>query len=138
MSGDDAKIREHFDALRRQDDARAPDFATTLTQTRARAVKRPQPRAGWWLATAAAAGVALLWLVRVEAPPTTPAATDDFAVGTPSAAGDFAVGGWRMPTDVLLETPGIELLGSPGWEPFADPAPGGVGPQSRIRGRSHG
>jgi len=124
VSDEDVRLRESFTALRRQDAARAPGLAETLSAARSRPAR---PHARWWLVTATTAGLVLLFATRVE---------------PPVSSDDFAVGSWRMPSDVLLETPGSELLGSPAFQTFEEstdlPTPGRIGPQSRIDGRSHG
>ena len=123
MNDDDARLREHFAALRRDDALRTPAPAPMLLSGRASI--RSRPRAPWLLA-ATAAGLALVWLGHGTDPP------------APEMHESFAVGSWRMPSDVLLELPGGELLESPRWEPVVAPGRGVIAPQSRIQGRSHG
>jgi len=122
VSDDDDRLRDAFAALRREDEARAPALAPLLVAPRARTA--PRPRAPWLL-VATAAALALVFVARAPQPP-------------PEPPDDFAVGSWRMPSDVLLELPGAELLGSPRWETLEAPAREPIGPQSRIPGRSHG
>jgi hypothetical protein len=90
----DEKLRERFEALRRDDARDLPGFAASL---KARARRPAAGRAWIWApACAAALGAALaLWLPRPQP--------------TPMPA-PWQTGGWRMPTDVLLDVPGSQLL----------------------------
>ena len=96
---DDSEIRHRFAELREADRAHAPGFAQTFARARARESWRARQRVRP-LVIAAAAGVliAAIWLghSRSFSPATT----------TPTIAT------WRAPTDVLLRTPGSELLGT--------------------------
>jgi hypothetical protein len=96
---DDSEIRHRFAELREVDRERAPGFAHTFARARTRESWRATQR-GRPLVIAAAAGVliAAIWLghSRSFSPATT----------TPTIAT------WRAPTDVLLRTPGSELLGT--------------------------
>ena len=105
---DDADLRERFGRLRREEAEAAPGFRHSLGRARAGAAESSRPR--WPIGAAALAtlGVAglMLWLARplwLTRP-----------VGTPGTSGELrlgeTVGSWRTPTDVLLETPGSELL----------------------------
>ena len=121
---DDARLRARFEALRRSEDDRAPDFEALL----AAAPVPPPPslvwRSGWALAVTAGLVLCVLWLGR-------PADRS-----LPEAV--HSVGGWRTPTDTLLDTPGRELLGAPPWTPLEVPV-GGSGPHSHLfQGRSTG
>jgi hypothetical protein len=101
---EDTRLREAFRELRRVESAGAPSFARTL----AAAGSREVPRAlGWRPLLAAAATVAIaLWFV--PRPVSEPA---------PPAARFGSLGAWATPTDVLLETPGRDLLRDlPHWE----------------------
>ena len=99
---DDADLRERFGRMRREEAGAAPGFRHTLTRARARAAASSRLR--WPIGAAAltALGVAglMLWL---GGPIGTPDTRDELPLGE-------AVGSWRTPTDVLLETPGSELL----------------------------
>ena len=94
MNDDD--LRQRFDELRMEESRRVPPFA----------VPRPQPRARWRLQLAAAA---LLLLIIVAVTLSTRRETTfspaDHAVAQ-------SISAWRAPTDVLLETPGREVLRS--------------------------
>jgi len=97
---DDSKIRDRFAELREADRAHAPGFAQTFARARAReswrATRRVRPLV---IATAAGVLIAAVWLgghSRSFSPSTV----------TPTIAT------WRAPTDVLLRTPGSELLGT--------------------------
>jgi len=93
----DEGLRHAFEALRREDATRAPGLEALLARARAPAA-RP-PRAAAWLAVAgAAAALALLLLWRGPSVP------------PPPPSGPFAVGSLSVPSDVLLETPGRDLL----------------------------
>ena len=90
---DDNELRRRFTELREADRNRAPGFAYTFGRARARNLRRtPRLRP---LVIAAAVVVVALSLAygrsvsRSEAP---------------------AIATWRAPTDVLLQTPGSELL----------------------------
>ena len=87
-------LRERFRALREFEAARAPSFEQTL----ARAELGAAPARSWWRwAPAAAAAAAALGLaLALPRPSSRPAPLDP--------------GSWAMPTDVLLEVPGMELL----------------------------
>jgi hypothetical protein len=87
-------LRERFQSLRQAEAEDAPSFEATLA--RAETGRRPR-RPRWLWAPAGAAAAAALWLVLVPpGPRPRPAPLDP--------------GRWAMPTDVLLEVPGIELL----------------------------
>jgi hypothetical protein len=88
---DDERLRDGFQALRREDSGSVPGFAATLAAARSRSVR---PR---WLRTAhvaaaavAAAGLLVLLLTRREQ--------------------QEAVLRWEAPTDFLLQLPNAELL----------------------------
>jgi len=101
---EDTRLREAFRELRRAESSGAPSFERTLAAARSRKL----PRAlGWRPLLAAAAAVAVaLWLV--PRPAREPA---------PAAARIGSLGAWTTPTDVLLETPGRDLLRDlPHWE----------------------
>jgi hypothetical protein len=92
------ELRRRFAQLREADRDRAPGFTQTYGRARApksgRATLRVRPLV---LGAAAAVAMAVVWL----------AETRSFS---PSAATP-TVATWRAPTDVLLQTPGSELLG---------------------------
>jgi hypothetical protein len=99
---DDRALRDAFARLRREEAEAAPRFERSLAA--ARRTEGPAP-GGWRRASLlgalpVAAAVALaIWIG-----------------GSPEPEGDWAeaglheVGAWYAPTDVLLETPGSELL----------------------------
>jgi hypothetical protein len=95
---DDSEIRQRFARLREADQESAPNFAQTYGRTRARrsmrTIRRVRP-----LVIAAAAAVAIAAVALLYARSSSPSA------GTPE------ITTWRAPTDVLLRTPGSELLG---------------------------
>ncbi len=98
----DADLRQRFGRMRHEEAQTAPGFEHTLTRARARTAASSRLR--WPIGAAAltALGVAglMLWL---GGPIATPDTGDELQLGE-------AVGAWRMPTDVLLDTPGSELL----------------------------
>ena len=95
---DENELLRQFTELREADKVRAPTFAQIYGRARARASLHRTPRVRpLMLAAAAVVVIAALSLAygRSTTPPTT----------TP------AIATWRAPTDVLLQTPGSELLG---------------------------
>jgi hypothetical protein len=96
---DENEIRDGFARLREADRERAPSFAQTYGRARSRkswrATLRVRPLV---FGAAAAVAIAAIWLAQ----------TRSFS---PSAATP-TIATWRAPTDVLLQTPGSELLGA--------------------------
>ena len=96
---DESGIRRRFAQLREGDRERAPGFAQTYERARSRRSSRPihrvRPLA---LAAAAAVVIAAIWLASGR------------SLSHPAATPTIA--NWRAPTDVLLRTPGSELLGA--------------------------
>jgi len=96
---DDHRLRNGFEALRREDTARRPPFGATVAAARARQTTVPRHRA-WRLAAAAVAVVAVvvvsIWRER-----------DGVRLQI-----DLATVRWHAPTDFLLKLPGDELLRS--------------------------
>ena len=96
---DESELRRRFAQLREADRDRAPSFAQTYGRAHARrswrATLRVRP-----LVIGAAAAVAIAAVSLVYARSSSPSAA------TPTIAT------WRAPTDVLLRTPGSELLGA--------------------------
>jgi hypothetical protein len=97
-SPDDDHLRQHFARLREFDRNTAPDFAQTCARARSRrrsrAIHRVRPVV---IAAAAAVVLTAIWLGNTRSFSSVPV--------TPTIAT------WRAPTDVLLRTPGSELLG---------------------------
>jgi hypothetical protein len=94
---DENEFRRRFAELRDADKDRAPGFAQTYGRARSSSRRprlRPRP---FVIGAAAAVVIAAIWLAQ----------TRSFS---PSAATP-AIATWRAPTDVLLQTPGSELLG---------------------------
>jgi hypothetical protein len=89
--GDDADLREHFQRLKRQDDAEAPPF------------RRPAPPAGCWRLNYGFVALALILIAGIA-----------FAIMKRQQPPDQAViaqlSRWHAPTDSLLRTPGSQLL----------------------------
>jgi len=101
---DDDELRRRFSELREADKDRAPAFMQIYGQARARLSEQRMPRRRRTprvrpLVLAAAAAVVIVALSLAYGRSTTPSTT------TPPIAT------WRAPTDVLLQTPGSELLG---------------------------
>ena len=94
---DDNELRRRFTELREADRNRTPGFARTYGDARARRSRRAT-RGVRPLVLAAAAVVVIAALSLAYGRSTTPSTT------TPPIAT------WRAPTDVLLQTPGSELL----------------------------
>ena len=95
---DESEIRRRFARMREADEERAPSFAQT--HGRANAQRRPRAtlRARTLVAGAAAViVVAAVWMARGRSVPPEPTPT---------------IMTWSAPTDVLLRTPGSELLGA--------------------------
>jgi hypothetical protein len=96
---DDSEIRQRFAQLREADREGAPSFTQIYVRARARrrlgAMPRVPPLA---IAMAATVFIAAVWLANARSVSrSTPAPT---------------IATWRAPTDVLLRTPGSELLGT--------------------------
>ncbi len=96
------ELRERFHALRRKDASDAPDFRATLSRARSREAALVGARRGWLWAPALAAAAALTALAILL-----PSVGPEPAPWTP--------GRWAMPTDVLLDVPGSELLRELPW-----------------------
>lgn len=98
MTMDDSDLRRRFTQLREADRERTPTFAQTHQRARARSASRVsmfvRPLAIGAVATVLFATV---WIAR----------------GRPFSHSERApeIATWRAPTDVLLDTPGSELLG---------------------------
>ena len=95
---DESELRRRFAELREADRERAPIFVQTYRRARAgrswRATVRARPLV---IGAAAAAMIAAVLLARAR-------------LFSPSAVTP-TITTWRAPTDVLLRTPGSELLG---------------------------
>ncbi len=96
---DETEIRNRFAQLREIDRAGAPSFVQTYARARSRQSSRVTLRVRP-LVIGAAAGVviAAVWLAN----------TRSFSPSTHTPT----IATWRAPTDVLLRTPGSELLGT--------------------------
>ena len=96
---DESELRRRFVQVREADRERAPSFAQTYGRARARRRWRARLRVRPLVTGAAAAvAIAAVWLAHARS-------------FSPSAATP-AIATWRAPTDVLLQTPGSELLGA--------------------------
>jgi len=99
MNGSDEDLRDRFAALRREEEARTPEFARLL-KTRVERVRR------WPAVSMTAAAVCTviviavaLWLGRAAWRP-----------HQEQRAAVASITAWKSPTDFLLETPGSEML----------------------------
>lgn len=96
---DETELRKDFQRLRDADRKHTPAFAETYTRARARHSVRSKRRLRpVVIAVAAAVLIAAVWMERVGS----------FA----RSATAPAIATWRAPTDVLLDTPGNDLLGA--------------------------
>ena len=102
---DESEFRERFAQLRESDRESAPSFARTYARARTRrsagAMLRVRPLV---IGAAAAVVIATVWLANAR--------TFSTHSETPTVAAIAAIVTWRAPTDVLLRTPGSELLGA--------------------------
>lgn len=95
---DESELRRRFAQLREADSDRAPSFAQTYGRAHARYGRRPVLRVRPLVISAAAAVlIAAIWIGHERS--------------LSPAAATTEIGTWRAPTDVLLRTPGSELLG---------------------------
>ena len=94
---DESELRRRFAQLREADRERAPSFAQIYARARARrswrATLHVRPLV---IGAAAAVVIAAVWL--------------SYSRSFPTSAVTPAIATWRAPTDVLLRTPGSELL----------------------------
>lgn len=103
----ESELTRLFEEQRHADEASAPGFHELMARARAATKGRafaPEAREGrwaWQAAVAAAASFALATGLYLLRPPPEPR--------LPSNAPTLAA--WKAPTDVLLQTPGAELLG---------------------------
>jgi hypothetical protein len=96
---DDNEIRHRFAEMREADRARAPGFAQTFARARVRETWRARQSMRPLVITAAAAVlIAAIWLGHPRS--FSPSMTTS------------TIATWRAPTDVLLRTPGSEILGT--------------------------
>ncbi|MGZ3332972.1 MAG: hypothetical protein ACXWMM_13110 [Gemmatimonadaceae bacterium] len=95
---DDSELRRRFTELRETDRNRTPGFARTYGDARARRSRRATR--GWRPLVLAAAAVVVIAALSLAYGRSTTSPTITPAIAT-----------WRAPTDVLLQTPGSELLG---------------------------
>jgi hypothetical protein len=99
MMMDDSEIRQRFAQLREADQERAPSFAQTYGHARARRSWRATLRSRPLLIGAAAVIVIA-------------AISFAYSRSLSHSAAASSIATWRAPTDVLLRTPGSELLGA--------------------------
>ncbi|MDQ6888157.1 MAG: hypothetical protein M3068_12850 [Gemmatimonadota bacterium] len=94
---DESELRRRFAQLREADRERVPSFAQTYGRARRsrRATLRVRPIV---IGAVAAVAIAAVWLEHARS--FSPSATPP------------TIATWRAPTDVLLRTPGSELLGA--------------------------
>ncbi|HEY8852121.1 MAG TPA: hypothetical protein VIM36_08070, partial [Gemmatimonadaceae bacterium] len=98
-SRDESEIRQRFAHLRESDRDSAPGFAQTYARARSRqsrrVIQRVRPLV---IAAAAAVVIAAVWIAKPRS----------FSSRTATES----IATWRAPTDVLLRTPGSEVLGA--------------------------
>ena len=101
-SPDESEIRQRFARMREADRERVPSFAQTYARARTRrSLGATVPVRPLAIGAVAAVVIAAVWLGSARS-------FSSHAV-TPTIA---AIAAWRAPTDVLLRTPGSELLGA--------------------------
>lgn len=121
----ESELTRLFEEQRRADEASAPDFRELMARARAATkghdyAPAREGRWAWGAVVAAAASVALAAGLYFLRPPPEPR--------MPSNASTLA--DWNAPTDVLLQTPGAELLGR---LPVLLPSvPGGEASESEV------
>jgi len=96
---DENEFRDRFAEVRETDRVGAPSFAQIYGRARARRSSRATPRVRPLLIdalVAAVIGAVMVWHSQSSSPSTV---TETIAT-------------WRAPTDILLRTPGSELLGT--------------------------
>ena len=98
-SPDDSEIRQRFAQLREAERESAPGFAQTYARARARRTSRAMQRVRpLVIAAAAAVVIAAVWIAKPRS--------------SSSRTATESIATWRAPTDVLLRTPGSEVLGA--------------------------
>jgi hypothetical protein len=99
---DETEIRQRFAQLREADRERVPGFAQIYGRGRARRRSGAMPRVRpLVLAAAAAVVIAAVWVANAR------------SVSRSTTAPTIAtIAAWRAPSDILLRTPGSELLGA--------------------------
>ena len=108
---DDDDLRARFHALRRDDEAQAPDFRTVLNRVvvpRSLPLRRSVPVL--WVAAAAGVMVAV-GITLLEVHDRANRLADSVALS--AATNSASVSTWRSPTASLLRTSGGELLAAP-------------------------
>jgi hypothetical protein len=98
MMMDESGIRQRFAQLREADRERAPAFAQVYGRARAQRSSGAMTRVRPLMIAAAAVVIAAVWIANAR--------SVSHHTVTPTIAN------WRAPTDVLLRTPGSELLGT--------------------------
>lgn len=102
----DDELRAQFEALRREDRSRAPDFRTMLERAPTPAVSRQPLIRPLWIAAAAA----LVLAVGVAVREARQRGNDRDAITASFDGGTASITHWRSPTASLLRTSGSELL----------------------------
>ncbi len=123
---DDRDLREAFAALKREEAASVPAFASMPRQTETSRHRRPWFR--WALAAVPVAALTVLALWLRTGPEPQSSTADLSSVGT-----------WYTATDVLLEPHGFELLRTLPWQDDKDDTDSSVDPSptSRLTRRMH-
>ena len=114
----DPELRARFEEQKRVDASQAPSFATVMARVRedlahdADSTTVRDPRVRWrryGLTGALAAAAAIAALVVI---PRVGGGDDAFEQAVRAFRTDPALGGWRSPTDGLLQLPGNQLMTS--------------------------
>ena len=111
----DSELRARFEQQKRADAQRAPSFADVMARAQTqiaadtvlpmRRESRVLRRFGWAGGLAAAAAIAALLVV-----PRMDATDREFEQAVQAFQANPALGGWRAPTDGLLNLPGSQLI----------------------------
>jgi hypothetical protein len=112
MNLPDDDVRSHFDALRRDDQARTPDFRSVLNRVE---LPRPVPlrrtRPLLWVAAAAGLMVSAGIALHEQRERAANRFTDSVALSATSNSASIST--WKSPTASLLRTSGGEMLTAP-------------------------
>ena len=92
-------LRNRFAELRREESASLPSYTAIVQRPGAHTVSRMLPGWSWLWVPAIGAAALAIWLIALP-----------LSAPEPSTTPVFTQARWTMPTDVLLITPGSELL----------------------------
>ena len=133
----DPDLRALFQALREEDEHRAPSFDRLFSRAKdqaeehgpERATEKPRwrdsrRRLAWGGSLLAAAAAAAIWIL-----PGGGTSDAEFVMAVNTYSSNPATGAWRSPTDALLDLPGSEILstlpklGGPRWTTISGTTP---------------